>query len=202
LLRRAFTQEPAHYLEGSERADASPITHSMDDFGVPYFDFGVELSAPARGVVVWALLREIGVAGLRARVRRHRDMAAAVAAAARAHPRLELLLEPTLSVCCFRYVAPGARDLDALNRQIHRRLLQENRNMPSTTMVGGRLALRPCFVGARAEMAHAHALVADVLRLGEELTRATVGAAPDRFVRDVVREAIPRPDTEPTHEAC
>lgn len=172
LLRRAFTQEPADYLEGSvaqETGDAPAIEHSMDDFGIPYFDYGVELSAPCRGVVVWALLREIGVEGMRARIRRHNDMAAHVAARARAHPNLELLLEPTLSICCFRYVVPGVADLDRLNRLLHRRLVRGNRNLPSTTRVNGGLALRPCFVGARADMSHADALVDDVLRLGAEV---------------------------------
>jgi aromatic-L-amino-acid decarboxylase len=178
LLRRAFTQEPAHYLEGSLDSNTAAIEHSMDDFGVPYYDFGVELSAPCRGVVVWALLREIGAAGLRARVRRHIDMAAAVAQAARSHPRLQLLLEPTLSICCFRYVAPGVADLDDLNRRLHRRLMRENRNMPSTTLVNGQLALRPCFVGARSDMRHAQALVADVLRIGAELVQEATTAEP------------------------
>ena len=193
LLRRAFTQEPAHYLEGSvveggalaedseqqQQQQAPAIEHSMDDFGIPYYDFGVELSAPSRGVVVWALLREIGVAGLRERVRRHNDMATAIAQQARAHPNLELLLEPTLSICCFRYVDPTVADLDALNRQLHRRLMRENRNMPSTTVVDGRLALRPCFVGARAGMAQARELVADVLRLGAALVAELREAAAD-----------------------
>src|SRR5690606_23271955 len=146
LLARGFTQTPADYLEGNV-ADEDPepgLGHSMDDFGIPYYDYGVELSAPPRGVVVWALLLEVGVSGLRDRVRRHNDMAARVAAAAREHPNLELLLEPTLSICCFRYVAPGVADLDALNRRLHRRLVRENVNIPSTTRVNGKLAIRPC----------------------------------------------------------
>src|SRR5205814_9521113 len=52
LLRRAFTQEPAAYLEGSmasPAAEAAVPEHSMDDFGEPYYDYGVELSAPSRG---------------------------------------------------------------------------------------------------------------------------------------------------------
>lgn len=170
LLQRAFTQEPADYLEGSLH-DGGELLHSMDDMGVPYFDFGVELSAPSRGVVVWALLREIGVEGLRQRVRRHNDMAREVARLALSSPQLELLLEPTLSICCFRYTRPGIADLDAFNQQLHRRLVRENRNMPSTTRVGGRLALRPCFVGARAGMAQARELVADVLRIGDAMAR-------------------------------
>jgi aromatic-L-amino-acid/L-tryptophan decarboxylase len=171
ILRRAFTQEPAHYLEGAVEQSGTPfaIEHSMDDFGVPYYDFGVELSAPSRGVVVWALIREIGSRGMAARVRRHNDMAARVAQLAREHPNLELLQEPTLSICCFRYVAPQVGDLDLFNQRLHRRLMRENQNMPSTTRVNGHLALRPCFVGARSNMSHAHALVADVLRIGNEL---------------------------------
>ncbi len=175
LLHRAFTQEPADYLEGAiEQGPDSPaiVEHSLDDFGVPYFDYGVELSAPCRGVVVWAMLREIGVDGMTQRIRRHNDMAAQVARAAREHPNLELLRDPTLSICCFRYVAPGIADLDSFNRQLHRRLIRENRNMPSTTLVNGKLALRPCFLGARTDHAHAQALVSDVLRIGEELAHA------------------------------
>jgi aromatic-L-amino-acid decarboxylase len=176
LLHRAFTQEPADYLEGAIEqgpGSASRMEHSLDDFGVPYFDYGVELSAPCRGVVVWAMLREIGVDGMTQRIRRHNDMAAHVARAAREHPNLELLREPTLSICCFRYVAPGIADLDSLNRQLHRRLIRENENMPSTTQVNGKLALRPCFLGARTNHAHAEALLRDVLRIGNELAHAS-----------------------------
>lgn len=180
LLHRAFTQEPAHYLEGAVAqagAGEQDIQHSMDDFGIPYYDFGVELSAPSRGVVVWALIREIGRDGMVDRIRRHNDMAAWIAQAAREHPKLELLQEPTLSICCFRYVTPEVSDLDGINQALHRRLRRENLNMPSTTVVNGQLAIRPCFVGARSTMAQARALVADVLRIGAELAPAFADAA-------------------------
>lgn len=178
LLRRAFTQEPADYLEGAVQQDASSpkIEHSLDDFGIPYYDYGVELSAPSRGVVVWALLREIGVEGMRARIVRHNDMALRIADAARDHPNLELVLEPTLSICCFRYTSPDVPDLDQLNQQLHRCLVRENRNLPSTTQVNGRLVLRPCFVGARSEIAHADDLVKDVLRIGAQLLAGRTGS--------------------------
>ena len=172
LLARAFTQEPADYLEGSieqEGQAPSQFEHSLDDFGIPYFDYGVELSAPSRGVVVWALIREIGVAGMTRRIRRHNDMARHIARVAKEHPHLELLLEPTLSICCFRYVDSKVPDLDRLNQRLHRRLIHENENLPSTTRVNGQLALRPCFVGARSTQAQADALLAAVLRIGREL---------------------------------
>jgi aromatic-L-amino-acid decarboxylase len=172
LLERAFTQEAADYLEGTVETDADAsegIEHSLDNFGVHYFNYGTELSAPCRGVVVWALIREIGVAGMRARVKRHNDMARELADISRAHDNLELLLEPTLSVCCFRYVSPAVFDLDRLNQRLCRRLIRENEYMPSTTRVDGKLALRPCFIGARSGRDQVDGLVQAVLRIGDAL---------------------------------
>lgn len=115
------------------------------------------------------MLREIGVDGMTQRVKRHNDMARFIAMTTKENPHLELLLEPTLSICCFRYVDPGIDDLDSFNRQLHRSLVRENQNMPSTTQVNAKLALRPCFVGARTNQAHAEALLNDVLRIGQDL---------------------------------
>jgi aromatic-L-amino-acid decarboxylase len=172
LLERAFTQGAADYLEGSvdlgDAADAH-VEHTMDDFGIPYFNYGVELSSPCRGIVVWALIREIGVDGMRERIVRHNDMARELAEFCRQHPKLELLLEPTLSVCCFRYVSPEVDDLDQLNQRLHRRLVRENIYMPSTTRIKGELAIRPCFIGARAESSLVDGLLQAVLRIGDAL---------------------------------
>jgi aromatic-L-amino-acid decarboxylase len=175
FLYRAFTQEPADYLEGSveQKDNSGPVVeHSLDDFGIPYFDFGVELSAPCRGVVVWALIREIGVQGMRQRVKRHNMMARYLAQCARNHPNLEVLSEPTLSICCFRYIAPLITDLDQFNQRLHRRLVRENEYMPSTTRVKGKLALRPCYVGARADQSQVDGLLESVVRIGKELETA------------------------------
>jgi aromatic-L-amino-acid/L-tryptophan decarboxylase len=172
ILYRAFTQEPADYLEGSvEQGDNSNsvIEHSLDDFGIPYFDYGVELSAPCRGVVVWALLREIGVEGIRERIIRHNDMARHISKFASLHPNLEVLCEPTLSICCFRYVTSNSIDLDRFNQILHRRLVRENEYMPSTTRVNGKLALRPCYIGARANHGEVVGLLDSVLRIGKVL---------------------------------
>jgi len=73
LLQRAFTQQISDYLEGSFAH--TKAENSMDGGGIPYYDFGVELSAPSRGAVVWALIREIGKEGLQERICRHNAMA-------------------------------------------------------------------------------------------------------------------------------
>jgi len=171
LLHRAFTQEPADYLEGSFGASAAQqsYSHSMDSMGTPYGDMGVELSAPSRGAVVWALLREIGRSGMRDRICRHNAMARHLAEQVSADPHLELLREPTLSICCFRYVDKRVIDLDALNRNIHRELIHSNHNLPSTTLINGQLAIRPCFIGARTSWQHVDSLLAEIRELGARI---------------------------------
>lgn len=175
LLNRAFTQEAATYLEGS--CSTEGVAHSMDNLGIPYADMGVELSAPSRGAVVWALIREIGVAGLRERIVRHNALARHVAERARAHPNLEVVSAPTLSICGFRYLSDRGGDLNDLNRRIHRRIVRRGLAIPSTTMVNGALAIRPCFVGARTTLKEADELVDEVLAVGREIAGMTDEAA-------------------------
>ena len=73
--------------------------------------------------------------------------------------------------CCFRHVSSAVADLDRLNQRLHRCLIRENRNLPSTTQVNGKLALRPYFLGAHTDGALADALIEDVLRIGAKLAR-------------------------------
>lgn len=168
ILHRAFTQEPADYLEGSF-SDADNAQSSLESMGIPYADFGVELSSPARGTVVWSILRELGRNGVTRRVQRDNDLARRLAGAVRSHERLELLAEPVLSICCFRYRRGGIADLDALNEQVHRRLLRETPYLPSATVVNGSFGLRPCFINPRTMDEHIDGLVGAVVRLGDEL---------------------------------
>ncbi|TXL00651.1 pyridoxal-dependent decarboxylase [Methylococcaceae bacterium HT1] len=167
ILYRAFSQGAADYLEGA--CTDHNIQNSMDSMGIPYHDFGVELSAPSRGAVVWALIREIGKTGIQKRICRHNDMARLVADLAHQHPNLEVVQEPTLSICCFRFVDQSVENLNEFNRQIHRQLTKNARNIPSTTLINGQLVIRPCFVGARTTEQHARDLVNEVIETGNLL---------------------------------
>jgi aromatic-L-amino-acid decarboxylase len=169
LLFDAFTQEPADYLEG---AFVDEPTSSLDTMGIPYQDFGVELSAPSRGVIVWAILTELGRSGVASRIIADNDLARRVADRVRREPALELLADPTLSICCFRHVAPIGVDPDEFNQRLHRRLLRVTDFMPSSTVVGGTFAIRPCFINVRTESRHVDGFVDAVLRIGAELAAA------------------------------
>lgn len=168
LLHRAFTQEISDYLEGAFCDEQAK--HSLDQPGYDYNDLGVELSAPSRGAVVWALIREIGKQGMAERVCRHNAMARSLAERAHAHPNLEVVQEPTLSICCFRYVDNKHPDLNALNHRIHRQMIHNGRAMPSTAMVNGILAIRPCFVGARTTWKHVDELIEEVVSIGQRFS--------------------------------
>ncbi|HEY4754279.1 MAG TPA: aminotransferase class V-fold PLP-dependent enzyme, partial [Candidatus Limnocylindrales bacterium] len=171
VLTRAFAEGDAAYLEGSFN-DESPdeAGSQFDQMGGRWADQSLELSAPPRGIAVWAVLREIGRAGVIARVERHVAFARAVAEAARSHPRLELLMEPQLSVTCFRYRPADGVDADELNRAILDRLRRETTVAPSSTVVGGQYAIRPCFINPRTTEREVEELVRAVIRFGDELT--------------------------------
>ena len=168
ILHRAFTQEPAAYLEGSF-GNPAEVRVSVDSMGVPYADFGVELSSPARGAVVWSILRELGRQGVAERIVHDNDLARHAASRARESDRLELLAEPTLSICCLRYRVEGLDDLDRFNATLFRRLVQETPFLPSATVVNGKYGLRPCFINGRTSVEHVDGFIDAVIRLGDEL---------------------------------
>jgi aromatic-L-amino-acid/L-tryptophan decarboxylase len=178
ILGRAFTIETGDYDRERHVTIAGDPGSPFDEIGQGTPDWGVDFSTPARGIAVWAILKEIGQQGLAQRIVRHNDCARRVADAARAHAELELLAEPVLSICCFRYRPPGVMDeasLDTLNEAIVRGVRARGRCSTSSTRVDGRFAIRPCFINPRSTFADADALVEEVLQVGRELQ---VGVAP------------------------
>lgn len=174
LLTRAFAEGHAAYLEGTFAAATGPPISQFDGLAGAWSDQSVELSAPTRGAAVWAVLREIGRDGVVERVRRDIGFASALADRVRAEPELDLLCEPELSIVCFRYVADGARpddELDALNARIAEQL-RRTATVPSTTVVDGRFALRPCFINPRTAEADVDALVDTTLAIGRSFAAA------------------------------
>jgi aromatic-L-amino-acid decarboxylase len=170
LQERAFTMEAADYAEGA--MVEGEIKSTFDSLGEDYLQIGPEMSAPSRGVAVWAILKEIGAEGMRNRVSRHCSFARRVFELASADEQLEPLLRPTLSICCYRYRAPGVREstLNELNARIAQQLRTEG-VVPSTTLVAGKYAIRPCFINPRTTIAEVEHMVARTRTIGDELIR-------------------------------
>jgi aromatic-L-amino-acid decarboxylase len=174
LLARAFTIEPGLY-DRERRGhvdDGSDVLSPWDGMGTGTPDWGLDFSTPARGVAVWAVLKEMGAAGMRERVSRHMDYARLIADRARESDELELLSEPELSIACFRYRPVGWDDeerLDALNESIIIGLRAQGRSLPSMTRVDDRYAIRACFINPRTAREDAEQIVEDVLAIGRDL---------------------------------
>lgn len=175
LWGRALGIEAGHY----DRERKSAVLYDTADVDSPWSstgsgtpDWGVDFSAPARGIAVWAVLKEMGAAGMRERVRRHNDFARIVAARARDEAELELMAEPQLSIACFRYRPLGwvdAEQIDELNIDILAELRRQGRSLPSSTSIDGAFALRACYINPRTERRDVDRLVDDVLAIGREL---------------------------------
>lgn len=171
FLARSLTLEPAAYVEMAPTGTGD-LGSPFDERGEGNPDYSFDHSAPPRGLTVWAALKEIGAAGMRERVVRHHDCARRVAERVRAHPDLELLAEPVLSICCFRVKPKGVSDetaLDALNEKVLLRVRARGRAIPSHTRLDGRFAIRPCFINPRSTLQDADATVDEVLAVAGEL---------------------------------
>jgi aromatic-L-amino-acid/L-tryptophan decarboxylase len=183
LLQRAFTLEDAVYLEGSQPIYATDtlITSQFDDFGHVFHPFGVEHSLPSRGVEVWAVLKEIGIEGVRNRIRRHNQFARHLAEHIHKSENLKLAAPVTLSTCCFYYVPQVLQDrtdqiainkLNQLNREILGRMRARGRCMPSATTIRDIFAIRPCFVNPRTTLADVDAYIDEAEICGAEAWRS------------------------------
>lgn len=112
---------------------------------------GPESSRRARSLAVWATLRAYGREGYRSMVEDHLDLARNLAELVDAAPELERLADVPLNIVCFRF-NPGTvpdDELDALNRALGQRILDDGRVFAGTTRYAGRVALRPCIVNWR-----------------------------------------------------
>jgi len=179
LMERAFTLQPAVYIEESQPiyTNDETVTSQFDDMGYTFHNFGIEHSLPSRGVEVWALLKEIGIEGVKARICRHNAYARQLAKRVQQSAHLELMAPVTLSICCFRYVPEALRDqhdaatleqLNQLNREILRRMRERGRAMPSATLLNGAFVIRPCFINPRTTMSHVEAHASEAEICGEE----------------------------------
>lgn len=174
LLGRSFTVETGGYdreREGKDLEGRDPSS-PWESTGRGTPDWGVEFSTPARGIAVWAILKEIGAAGVAERVVRHNDCARLIADRADASDELELMAAPDLSIACFRYVREelGDADLDELNQDVLEELRRRGNNLPSGTWLDGRFAIRPCFINPRSGLDEAAGLVDEVVEIGRALS--------------------------------
>jgi glutamate/tyrosine decarboxylase-like PLP-dependent enzyme len=153
---------PAAYLGRAERGLAA---------GSPWpCDFGPDLSRGFRALKVWFTLRAYGTRRLGEVMLGTCRLARRLADRIDAEPELERLAPAPLNIVCFRYRAGD--DSDRLNAELVMQLQEQGLAAPSTTRIGGQLAIRAAIVGHRTRAEDVDALAEAVLRLGRRLSQA------------------------------
>ncbi len=160
--RRAFAVSP-EYLKGTARGIAS---------GEWLHEYGLQTSRGFGALKVWMALMEHGTAKFGRLIDRNIAQARHLAGLVRASPPLELMLEPELNVVCLRYAPAGLTEdaLKALNTEIMVRLQETGVAALSDTVIGGRHCLRAAICNHRTRDEDLDVLVAEMSRLGAQLS--------------------------------
>lgn len=129
-------------------------------------DLGPDLSRGFSALKVWFTLKAFGAERLGAMMEQSCRLARHLEMQVRREPELELLSGADLNIVCFRY-----RGADALNTEIVADMQEAGIAAPSTTTIGGRTAIRACFINHRTQIADVDALVAATLAFGRARIR-------------------------------
>ncbi|MCF3945110.1 cytochrome D ubiquinol oxidase subunit I [Acidiphilium sp. AL] len=157
LMLDTFAQA-ANYLVSDARGLAG---------GAPWpCDLGPDLSRGFRALKVWMTMQSYGADRLGAVVDRTCALAQRLAARIDATNALNRLAPVPLNIVCFRY-DDGGDDLDALNADIVADLQEAGAFVPSTTMIGGKRAIRAAIVNHRTNEADIDALAEAVIAAGQ-----------------------------------
>ena len=141
--------------------------------GYLFSDLGIDLSRGFRALKVWMSIKAYGFDKYARMVEKNVAQAAYLASLVERSQCLELVAPVPLNVVCFRYIEAGRHDeeLDTINERILVRLQEDGLAVPSGVRVAGKFALRVANVNHRSTRADFDALVADVVRIGDELIR-------------------------------
>ena len=152
----------APYLESGASADAHD-----------HWQSGFELSRSDRAAKVWFALSQHGVRAYRCMIEDHLEFARRLHRLVRDDPEFEPLHEPSLSVLCIRYiprVALSDERIDVINQQIEDGFRFVDNALVAGTSIGGRRALRFCFVNHRTAWSDVEAALATARHLGRSFS--------------------------------
>jgi glutamate/tyrosine decarboxylase-like PLP-dependent enzyme len=135
-------------------------------------DYGFQLSRNFRALKAWMSLKVHGSQKYSRLIQQNIAQAGYLARLVEKHPRLELMAPVPLNVVCFRFHVPGwnAVELDHLNQRILVELQESGLAVLSGTRLAGTFALHMAHTNHRTRWEDIDLLVAEVVRLGEQLS--------------------------------
>jgi aromatic-L-amino-acid decarboxylase len=160
-LSAYFVRDPEHLVRVMS-TDPSYLRTAQDGRVRNLRDWGIPLGRRFRALKLWFLIREYGVEGLQARIRRDTDNARWLAAQVGAEPGWELLAPVPLQTVCLRHVPPALSGdetaLAAHNRAAAERINQGGRAYLTSATLKGRQIVRVSIGAQATERAHVEAL--------------------------------------------
>jgi aromatic-L-amino-acid/L-tryptophan decarboxylase len=147
------------------RRKAAYLTETLEDDALwDFSELSIELSREARGLGVWLPFQLCGRGAFERALDEKLDLALHLEERLALDPECRVLLRPALSLLVFRYEPAGvpAAGLDALNRDILRRVNAANRVHLSGTTTRDGFVIRACVLSFRTHRAQIDALVEDL----------------------------------------
>jgi glutamate/tyrosine decarboxylase-like PLP-dependent enzyme len=158
---------PAAYLRRETRGLAAGASWPCD--------LGPDLSRGFRALKTWFTLKTYGTDKLGAMIARTCALAKYLEMRILAEPRLELMAPVQLNIVCFRY---RAIDANAVNGDVVADIHESGIAAPSSTVLGGAVAIRAAIVNHRTDVGDIDALISAVLEFGAQRSRAGEGYVP------------------------
>ena len=167
MHRKTFAKSAA-YLRREEKGLAGGAVWPVD--------YGPDLSRGFRALKTWFTLKVYGVDELGRVISRTCELARYLESRIAGSDELELLAPVTLNIVCFRYRAGD--DADRMNARIVTDLHEAGEVAPSTTVIGGKLAIRAAIVNHRTSRTEIDTLVDRVCAAGRELQSSAARSRP------------------------
>jgi aromatic-L-amino-acid/L-tryptophan decarboxylase len=173
VQHRATFASDAAYLRRETRGLAA---------GSPWFcDFGPDLSRGFRALKTWFTIKVHGTDLIGEMISRTCELAQYMRHQIEACPDLELLAPVQLNIVCFRY---RCSDPNPANAAIVADLHESGIAAPSTTLLGGQLAIRSAIVNHRTEACDIDATLQAIIKFGEARTRHSSDTSDRSMVPD------------------
>ncbi|MCB0154188.1 MAG: aspartate aminotransferase family protein [Anaerolineae bacterium] len=158
-----YVRNPEHLMRVMS-TNPSYLQTSADGQAKNFRDWGIPLGRRFRSLKLWCLIREQGVAGLQARLRRDLANAQWLKAEVEAAPDWEVLAPVQLQTVCVRHVPPGlsGEALDRHTRAWAEQLNRSGRAYVTPAKLGGRWVVRVSIGAEPTELADVQALWAEM----------------------------------------
>jgi aromatic-L-amino-acid decarboxylase len=137
LVREPGLLERTFALDG-------PYLRDVTGGEINFRDRSLQLTRGARALKLWLSVRVFGLAAFRDAVERGIALAEHAEAVLSARPGWEIVTPAQLAIVCFRRAGD-----DALQSRIAEAMVRDGFAAPSTTELGGRVALRLCTINPR-----------------------------------------------------